>query len=282
MEKRLGRGLEALISSSATEEQQQSFAMIFVSQIVPNPYQPRTEFDGFKLAELAHSIKQRGMIQPVVVRQRDDFYELVTGERRWRAAKLAGLEKIPAILAEKLSKEAIMEMSLIENLQREDLNPIDRANGFRVLIEECNLTQEEIADKLGQDRSVIANSLRLLSLPDKVKDWIKEGKLSEGHARAILAAKAPDLQEQTASQIVSNDLTVRQANELVYGKQKRKLVIKSPDKTLTAITQVELKLKQFFGTSVRIRKGKRRGKIEIGFANDNELNRILDLLKVYV
>ena len=189
MEKRLGRGLEALISSGTGEENQQSFAMLYVSQIVPNPYQPRTEFDGFKLAELAHSLKQRGMIQPVVVRQRDDVYQLVAGERRWRAAKLAGLEKIPAILAENLSKEAMMEMSLIENLQREDLNPIDRANGIKILMQECNLTQEEVSDKIGQDRSVIANNLRLLALPERVIDWVKEGKLTEGHARAILTAR---------------------------------------------------------------------------------------------
>ena len=282
MEKRLGRGLEALISSSTGEESQKSYDLIFVSQIVPNPYQPRTEFDGFKLAELAHSIKQRGLIQPIVVRQKDDQYELVTGERRWRAAKLAGLEKIPAILAERLSKEALIEMSLIENLQREDLNPIDKATGFKTLMEECNLTQEEIADKLAQDRSVIANTLRLLSLPDRVRDWLKEGKITEGHARAILSVKEPEFQDRIASQIVRDDLTIRQVNEIIYGKQRRKLVIKSPDKTHTAITQVELKLKQFFGTSVRIKKGKRRGKIEISFASDNELNRILDLLKVYV
>ena len=282
MEKRLGRGLEALITSTSGEETQPSFSYIFVSQIVPNPYQPRTEFDGFKLAELAESIKQRGMIQPVVVRQKDDLYELVAGERRWRAAKLAGLEKIPALLAEKLSKEAMIEMNLIENLQREDLNPIDKASGIKTLMEECNLTQDEVAHKLAQDRSVVANILRLLSLPDKVRDWIKDGKLTEGHARAILTVKVPDIQEQLASQIVSQDMTVRQANELVYGKQRRRLVIKAPDKAPTALTQVELKLKQFFGTSVRIRKGKRRGKIEISFASDNELNRILDLLKVYV
>src|SRR3989304_4554168 len=211
MEKRLGRGLEALISSSTGEESQKSYDLIFVSQIVPNPYQPRTEFDGFKLAELAHSIKQRGLIQPIVVRQKDDQYELVAGERRW------------------------------------------------------------IADKLAQDRSVIANTLRLLSLPDRVRDWLKEGKITEGHARVILSVKAPEFQERIASQIVRDDLTIRQVNEIIYGKQRRKLVIKSPDKTHTAITQVELKLKQFFGTSVRIKKGKRRGKIEISFASDNEL-----------
>ncbi len=282
MEKRLGRGLEALISSASGEENQPSFALIDVALVEPNPYQPRTEFDGFKLAELAHSIKQRGMIQPVVVRQKEDHYELVAGERRWRAAKLAGLEKIPALLAEKLSKEAIIEMNLIENLQREDLNPIDKASGMKTLMEECNLTQDEVAHKLAQDRSVVANTLRLLNLPDKIRDWIKDGKLTEGHARAILTVKVPDFQEQIASQVVSQDLTVRQTNELVYGKQRRRLIIKAPDKTPTALTQVELKLKQFFGTSVRIKKGKRRGKIEISFASDNELNRILDLLKVYV
>ena len=222
------------------------------------------------------------MIQPVVVRQKEDHYELVAGERRWRAAKLAGLERIPALLAEKLSKEAIIEMNLIENLQREDLNPIDKANGMKTLMEECNLTQDEVAHKLAQDRSVVANTLRLLNLPDKVRDWIKDGKLTEGHARAILTVKVPDFQEQIASQVVSQDLTVRQTNELVYGKQRRRLTIKTPDKAPTALTQVELKLKQFFGTSVKIKKGKRRGKIEISFANDNELNRILDLLKVYV
>ena len=282
MEKRLGRGLEALISSATGEENQHSFALIDIALVEPNPYQPRTEFDGFKLAELAHSIKERGMIQPVVVRQKEDHYELVAGERRWRAAKLAGLERIPALLAEKLSKEAIIEINLIENLQREDLNPIDKANGMKTLMEECNLTQDEVAHKLAQDRSVVANTLRLLNLPDKVRDWIKDGKLTEGHARAILTVKVPDFQEQIASQVISQDLTVRQTNELVYGKQRRRLVIKSPDKAPTALTQVELKLKQFFGTSVKIKKGKRRGKIEISFANDNELNRILDLLKVYV
>src|SRR3990172_12235238 len=230
MEKRLGRGLEALISSSTGEESQKSYDLIFVSQIVPNPYQPRTELDGFKLAELAHSIKQRGMIQPVVVRQKDDHYELVAGERRWRAAKLAGLEKIPALLTEKLSKEAMIEMNLIENLQREDLNPIDKASGIKTLMEECNLTQDEVAHKLAQDRSVVANTLRLLNLPDKVRDWIKDGKLTEGHARAIFTVKVPDFQEQIASQVISQDLTVRQTNELVYGKQRRRLTIKTPDK----------------------------------------------------
>ena len=282
MEKRLGRGLEALIAPATGQEGEQNFAMIFISQIVPNPYQPRTEFDGFKLAELAHSIKQRGVIQPIVVRQKDDNYELVAGERRWRAAKLAGLEKIPAVLVERLSKEALMEMSLIENLQREDLNPIDKANGFKVLMEECNFTQDEIADKLALDRSSVGNTLRLLSLPEKIKDMVKDGKLTEGHCRAILAVRASEAQERLVEQILGEGMTVRQANEVAYGKLRRKLVIKSADRTATAVTQVELKLKQFFGTSVRIKKGKRRGRIEINFANDGELNRILDLLKVYV
>src|SRR3990170_5779454 len=233
MEKRLGRGLEALIAPATGQEGEQNFAMIFISQIVPNPYQPRTEFDGFKLAELAHSIKQRGVIQPIVVRQKDDNYELVTGERRWRAAKLAGLEKIPAVLVERLSKEALMEMSLIENLQREDLNPIDKANGFKVLMEECNFTQDEIADKLALDRSSVGNTLRLLSLPEKIKDMVKDGKLTEGHCRAILAVRASEAQERLVEQILGEGMTVRQANEVSYGKLRRKLVIKSADRTAT-------------------------------------------------
>src|SRR4030067_3384032 len=269
MEKRLGRGLEALIASSSGEETQPSFSYIFVSQIVPNPHQPRTEFDGFKLAELAESIKQRGMIQPVVVRQKDDLYELVAGERRWRAAKLAGIEKVPAILAERLSKEAMMEMTLIENLQREDLNPIDKANGFKALMEECNFTQEEVSNKLGIDRAVVANTLRLLHLPDTVKDYVRNGRLTESQCRAILTVKTSESQGELAEKIIAQGLTVREIQDILQGKQRKKLVIKAPGNVSAAVTQVELKLKQFFGTSVRIRRGKRRGESEISFANDN-------------
>ena len=282
MEKRLGKGLEALIPSIATSTPGQELLLLEPKEISANPYQPRTEFDQTKLDELAQSIKLRGVLQPVLVRKKDNTYELVSGERRLRAAQLAGLERIPAVLADRLSKEAIMEMSLIENLQREDLNPIDRANGFKNLMTEFNLTQEIVAERIGVDRSVVANSVRLLNLPENIQQWVKEGKLMEGHARVLLSAKDLDFQNAIASQIVSNNLTIRRAESMIRTREKRRLVIKSGSNPPTAISAIEQKLKEFFGTQVKITRGKRSGKIEIAFAGDSELNRILELLKVYV
>jgi ParB family chromosome partitioning protein len=277
----LGKGLEALIPEFPKEliKPEKNLVHISTDKIKPNPYQPRGKFDHDKMEELILSIKEKGIIQPVVVRPIGDEFELVAGERRFLAAQKLSMERIPALVMEKLSKEEMLELSLIENLQREDLNPIDEARGYKRLLEECRLSQKELSERIGKDRSSIANTLRLLNLPKPIQTSIANGELSEGHARPILSISNEKEQISLSKHIINHGLSVRQTEELVYGKKeksKKRRLKRSPSKFL----EIENGLKQFFGTKVNVLQGKNKGKIEIEFYSDEDLSRILELLHI--
>ncbi len=276
----LGRGIEALIPKESDFLKKKDLIEIEVEKIKPNPYQPRESFDEKRLSGLAESIKEKGMIQPVVVRKKQDGFEIVAGERRLRAAKSIGLKLIPAIIMEGLSKQSMLELTLVENVQREDLNPIEEAKGYKRLLEECGLTQKELSKRVGKDRSSIANTLRLLNLPEEVQNLILSDIISEGHARAILALSTPKEQINLAKIIKELSLSVRETEELVYRKKKKISPKNKRPKLSSELKDLEERLIKFFGTKVKIVKGKKRGKIEIEFFSEKELERILELLNI--
>ena len=281
----LGKGLEALIPElpqelvKSEEQPDKGLVNLRVDKIKSNPYQPRTRVDEEKLSELSASIKEKGIIQPVVVRPVGEEFELVAGERRFLAAKKLGWEKIPAIITGKLSKEEMLELSLIENLQREDLNPIDTATGYKRLLEECHLSQQQLAQKIGKERSSVANTLRLLNLPREVQKLISSGTLSEGHARTILSLSSEKEKIALSRRVVKEGLSVRKTEDLVYGKKKTSAT-KQRAKVSPAFFEIEEKLKQFFGTSVKVSGKRKGGKIEIEFYSEEDLSRILELLQI--
>lgn len=281
----LGKGLEALIPElpkelvKSEEQPEKGLVNLRIDKIKSNPYQPRTRMDERNLEELSASIKEKGIIQPVVVRQVGEEFELVAGERRFLAAKKLGWERIPAIIGGKLSKEEMLEFSLIENLQREDLNPIDTATGYERLLEECHLSQQQLAQKIGKDRSSVANTLRLLNLPEEVQRLISNGKLSEGHARAILSLSTDKEKIDLSRRVVKEGFSVRKTEDLAYGKKKSS-VTKQRIKVSPAFFEVEEKLKQFLGTSVKVVRKRKGGKIEIEFYSEEDLSRILELLQI--
>ncbi len=269
--RRLGRGLSALIPDADEED---GVREVELGLIKPNPYQPRTEFDDQKLEELARSIEEHGVIQPIIVRKKDGGYELVAGERRWRAAKKAGIRKIPAIVKE-YSDGQMLEIALLENLQREDLNPIEEATAYKQLIEDLGITQETLSKRIGKSRSVIANSIRLLNLPEEIQNLLAKGKITTGHARALLSLDNEEEQKQMAQKILERDLTVREIEKLVKKPKKQNKLSK---KTNPLIIHLEDILKQFFGTKVKVRSGKNKGKIEIEYYSEEDLERILELV----
>jgi len=283
--KALGKGLEALIGEEpqapikVDEQPGEGLIKLRVDKIKSNPYQPRTKVDEEKLLELSASIREKGIIQPVVVRQVGEEFELVAGERRLLAAKRLGWEEIPAVIAGKLSKEDMLELSLIENLQREDLNPIDTAKGYKRLLEECQLTQADVAQKIGKDRSSVANTMRILGLPEEVQKLIGEGKLSEGHARAILSLSGEKEQIALSRRVVKEGLSVRKTEDLTQP-GRRTLVIRKRAKLSPEFVEIEEKLKQHFGTSVKVLGKGKGGKIEIEFYSEEDLSRILELLQL--
>jgi ParB family transcriptional regulator, chromosome partitioning protein len=275
----LGRGLEALIPSQGDDAAAiggGGYRMIPLGMIVPNPMQPRRQFDDASLQELAESFKSQGVLQPIIVKKRDNGYILIAGERRYRAARLADLQNIPAIILEEKDEAAMLEMALVENIQREDLNALEEAEAFRKLIDEAGLTQNQLASKVGKSRAAVANTVRLLSLPEKIQDMIRAGKLTEGHARAILALDDDVSRVRLAERIVSENLSVRVAEESARGVRKRKLV---PKRRLPALVEIENYLKQLMGTSVKITPGLKRGRIEIEYYGDDDLERILELFR---
>jgi ParB family chromosome partitioning protein len=283
--KALGKGLEALIGESPEEsvkpeeQPKQRLVNLRIDKIKSNPYQPRTKVDEEKLTELSASIKEKGIIQPVVVRQVGEEFELVAGERRLLAAKKLGWEEIPAVIAGKLSKEDMLELSLIENLQREDLNPIDTAKGYKRLLEECLLTQAEVAQRIGKDRSSVANTMRILNLPEEVQKLIANGRLSEGHARAILSLSGEKKQIALSRRVVEEELSVRRTEDLAHP-DRRTLIIRKRAKISPAFFEIEEKLKQYFGTSVKVLGKDKGGRIEIEFYSEEDLSRILELLQM--
>jgi len=280
----LGRGLGALIPDKAGSDKvqileskvQQAITNIPIDKIKANKYQPREDFDNQSLGDLSSSIKEKGFIQPILVRARGGEYELVAGERRFRAAKMLDLKEVPAIIKD-VSDVDSLELSIIENVQREDLNPIDQAKAYKRLADEFNLTQETIADTIGKDRSTVTNILRLLKLPKKIQQYVSRGTISMGHARAILGFDNESAQLRLCTKIVKDELSVRDTER--YAKKmlapsKKKASEKDPN-----LGSIEEGLRQLFGTKVRIIKAKKGGKIEIEFYSDNDLQRILTLLK---
>src|ERR1051325_837511 len=251
--KALGRGLGALLSSDSTIDLGAEPTEVDVDAIVPGPMQPRTHFDEGALEGLADSIRSQGVIQPLLVRRRGDRYELIAGERRWRAARLAGLAKIPVVIRDVADKD-LLEIALIENIQRENLNPIEEAQAYKKLIENVGLTQEALASRVGRDRSYITNYLRLLRLPEDLQQLVKDGRLSTGHARTILALTQPDLQRRVARQIIDSGLSVRATEQLVHKatEEKPAKAASAPRPVDPNIRAAETKLRRALGTQVKI------------------------------
>ena len=278
----LGKGLDALFGGMPAEiieeEQLQEndvLKNLKITEVEPNREQPRKNFEQEALEELAESIKTYGLIQPIVVTKKDGYYGIVAGERRWRASKIAGLTEIPAIIREDDDKKN-KEIALIENMQREDLNAYEKAIGIRTLMDEYSLTQEQVAKTLGKARSSIANTVRVLNLCPDVLEFVKEGKLSEGHCKALLAITDSKKQYETAVRLIEKGQTTRQAE------QKARLAKKSPgvdEKYKVLFRDIEDTFQGFFGTKVKLDAGRRKGKIIIEYNNNDDLERILDLIK---
>ena len=277
---RLGKGLQALITDMSPAAMGDDVQNIGVDIIVPNPYQPRRTFTDENLAELAESIRQHGVIQPVIIRQRGERFELVVGERRLRASRLAGLKEIPAFVRD-MSDAELMEVAIIENLQREDLNAIEEAFAIKQLQESLGYTQDRLAQRLGKSRPYVANTMRLLSLPKSVIEYVSRGTLTAGHGRAVLAVPE-GMRETFAQRIVDQALSVRQAEELAkaYGEdvsretKTKKVAQQQP----LEIREVERRLRDALQAKVQIRGQGKRGTIEIAYFNSEELERLLDIL----
>lgn len=273
----LGKGLGALIPESEKIDKN-SIIEIKITDIEANEMQPRKAFDDSTLAELSESIKEHGVVQPIIVRRSGNSYQIVAGERRWRASRMAGEKTIPAIVKE-CSNLEVMELALIENLQREDLNAIEEAMAYKALIEEYNMTQEEISRKIGKSRPVIANHLRLLQLPQEIKDMIAEGKITQGHARALLAIAGEKRQMGVAERIITGQLNVRQVEKLAKETKPKKKKEKQLNNYQIEIDQLEERLKTALGTKVKIYHKNNRGIIEIEYYSNEEFDRILELLE---
>lgn len=277
--KALGRGLGALLSSDSTVYLGAEPSEVGIDSIVPGAMQPRTHFDEASLQSLADSIRTHGIVQPLLVRRRDGGYELIAGERRWRAARLAGISRVPVIVKE-VPDDNLLEIALIENIQRENLNPIEEAQAYKKLIETVGLTQESLASRVGRDRSYITNYLRLLRLPDDVQQLVKDGRLSTGHARSLLALSEVDLQRRVARQIIDGGLSVRATEQLVQKAGEEKPARRSaPQAVDPNIKAAETKLRRALGTQVKIlQAADGRGRVEISFFNTQDLDRIYTLL----
>jgi len=281
--KALGRGLGALLSAEGTATATEDANEIPIDLIDPSALQPRFVFDDAKLDELARSISANGVVQPLLVRRKGARYELIAGERRWRAAQRAGLTRIPAVLRN-VSDDKVLELALIENIQREDLNPIEEARAYKKLIETMGLTQETVAERVGRDRSYVTNYLRLLRLPDDLQELLQVGRLSTGHARALLGAEHVDVQRRLARKIIEQDLSVRATERLVKqtteARPARTRALTRPQEGDANIRAAENKLRRKFGTQVRIvqSRGEETGKIELEFYNQGDLDRIYGLL----
>lgn len=278
MKKGLGRGLDALLGDY-TQPTPEGVQELDIHLIDTNAGQPRKDFDQEKLQELADSIRQHGVVQPILLRQNGERYVIVAGERRFRAARLAGLEKVPAIVKD-LDEAQVMEVALIENLQREDLNPIEEAAAIRFLMQQHDLTQEEVSKRLSKSRPAIANSLRLLTLPEPVQAYLRNGKLQAGHARALAGLQDPEAQAMLADKIVGEGLSVRAAESLAREQgQKPPRQKKEPPATDPDLAAAEASLREWLGTKVSIQGSSQRGRIVIEYYNAELLQGIYDLLR---
>ena len=281
----LGRGLDALFSVDSFDEVEpkveapqidnsEKIHKIKITEIEPNKNQPRRTFNSESIDELSESIKKYGVIQPIIVTKKDNFYEIIAGERRWRASKKAGLTEMPCIIREDQEKEN-KEIALIENIQREDLNPIEKARSFRTLMDEYGMTQAELAQTIGISRSALANTVRLLNLDPRVIDLALEGKLTEGHCRSLMGIENPDKQLQMAMQIIENGDSVREIERKVKNK---KTVGQKGSQYEAIYRDIENKFQGFFGTKVKLDAGKKKGKIIIEYVSNEDLERIMELL----
>ena len=289
----LGKGLDSLIptnvmmesevkhatvsTASSAEEEKDGTLMVKLSKVEPNREQPRKNFDEDSLQELAESLKQFGMLQPILVQNRGDYYEIIAGERRWRAAKIAGLKEVPVIVR-KLTDQEIVEISLIENIQREDLNPIEEAQAYKRLLTEFHLKQDEVAERVSKSRTAVTNSMRLLKLCDEVQKMVVDDMISTGHARALISIEDPEEQYLIAQKIFDEKLSVREVEKLVKDLHKPPKPPKEENKTLQAIYQeISERLKQSLSTKVSVSaKQNGAGKIEIEFYNHEDLERMLE------
>jgi ParB family chromosome partitioning protein len=278
----LGRGLGALIPDDIlnNSDTETTVKKINIESISANEEQPRKNFDEGKIVQLSQSIKEHGIIQPLILNREKDKYIIVAGERRWRAARLAGLKEVPAIVMS-LSDRDILEISLIENIQRQDLNPIEEAIAYKKLINDFKLKQEELANKIGKSRTAITNCMRLLNLDSRVQDYLINGLITEGHGRTLLTLEDKNSQYELAKSIIKNDLTVRQVEKLVKDiKHAKKDIGNRQIKSNPYYIDIEEKLKELFGTKVTLNDKKNKGKIEIEYYSPDDLQRILDILKV--
>ncbi|PKK83975.1 MAG: chromosome partitioning protein ParB [candidate division Zixibacteria bacterium HGW-Zixibacteria-1] len=274
----LGRGLDALIPTleESGARANGTYRLIPLDKIAPNPMQPRQQFDESSLHELAESFKSQGVLQPILVRQNNDMFILIAGERRYRAAHLAEMKNIPAIIIDQSNEGEMLQMALVENLQREDLNPLEAAEAFQRLMDDGAMTQNQLATRVGKSRAAVANSLRLLGLPDKIKEMIRAGKLTEGHARAVLAVDGGVSQVRLAERIISENMSVRDAEETArHSKRRRSL----PRRKNPSIIETENYLKQLLGTAVKITPGLKRGRIEVDYYGEEDLERLLELFR---
>lgn len=294
MKKGLGRGLDSFFGDFAAEDESKNVEKVIetkevikevvvnepkeieIGLIDRNPDQPRKIFDDEALAELASSIKNYGVIQPIIVKEVDGRYVIIAGERRWRASRLAGLKTIPCVIKDYTEQE-VSEIAIIENLQREDLNPIESAKAIKSLIAQFDLTQDEVADKIGKSRPAVANTLRLLLLPDAIINLVETNKITAGHARALLAIDSPAKQKEIAIQIIEKGLTVRDVENLIKMMNKPKSEISKPEKTLE-IKDFEDRIKKVFLTKVSIKGTESKGKIVIDYYSKDDLDRIYDII----
>ena len=281
-----GKGLEALFESTKKEVLNKpentdgSVVLIDINKVEPNRNQPRKHFQEEALEELSESIKNYGVIQPVVVKKNDGYFELIAGERRWRASKIAGLKEIPAIIKE-YDENKIFEIALAENLQREDLNPMEEAAGYNKLSQEFGLSQDDIAKRVGKSRSAVANSMRLLNLDSRVQELVKNGKLSPGHARSILPVENAEEQFELAEKIIDEELSVRETESLVKRLLERKIKAQPSDSSkfnTDGYNRLEENLRNILGTKVKLKSGKNKGAIEIEYYSDEDLDRIMGLI----
>ena len=278
-QKGLGRGLGALLGDFSEETTEKSaYQMLPIYRVEPNPDQPRQDFDEEELQMLADSIAEHGIIQPLTVRETPTgYYQIIAGERRWRAARLANLNDVPVVIMEADDKKA-MELALIENLQRQDLNPVEEAMGYRTLMEVHGLTQDEAAKRVGKSRPAVANALRLLGLCPEVLEKLREGKLTAGHARAILQIKSEKKQMEAAQKIIALDLSVRQAELLCKNMMKEVPEKKEPAFAVDYVAECEKQLSKHLGRGVKIVNGKRKGRFELEFYGQEDLQILLDAL----
>ena len=274
----LGKGLGALIPDEINEDNEGKL-MISLNKIKSNIDQPRKSFDNEKIAELAESIKNHGIIQPLILKENDGGYIIVAGERRWRAAKMVGLKEVPAIVMD-LTEKQVLEISLIENIQRQDLNPIEEALAYKKLLSDFDLTQEELSKRIGKSRTAITNTIRLINLDSRVQQYVIDGIISEGHGRALLSLEDGDLQYIYSQKVIDEKLSVRELEKLIRNASLKSEKSEKNEELNPYYKDVRDRLQNYFGTKVNLSSKKNRGKIEIEYYSEEDLERILDIINL--